>query len=799
MQDKPIQTLATGPLMVVYVPTPDLDPTLRFVLSAFRRKKDAGGSGLGAMQSLIGILSNWRVESNSYGSHVNNAGNGHHNQYESAGRATWGCICESQKVLEGAKVDHDKKMEKNEKVIDGLHGKIADLDTQEAQEESDDVEDEEVADINKNIVDANSIAPVQDDQVEDSTEQQEKESKQIEIANKKKALLKKLGAAMKEKAMVERKWRDVQAAYAAILQAITTNATSMNALLRRDQLLKLRLEHELWCPLCETFAPTPPNVQFINNSTSKDQEEWRKTYKKQKQLMQKEILGFVPADNIHVETLLHPAKHEQVKTIPGATPTKQPPTRGSMVLQSLSISMANLYHTELSPGADFYATRERVRQHLEHIVNTQCQSHFPLGTRVIVFGSSANGFGGNKSDLDMCLQLPPMRQPPPRNNQSNDNNTGANDQEQKNIWFEDGGRAAMATLAEKLESNGMQSVDTNRLSARIPVVMFHYPIPSKAAAGNDKQEGASDATDNDIPSSPTLECDISMQNPLAVLNTQLLRSFSMLDNRVPILVSIIKQWAKGRNINDPSRHTLSSYGYILMLLHFLLQLPPNSHNNTRSNQRSQQDNHNKKNHYECMFLPNLLWMDPHWEPGQPYKETPERPTRNLLSHPTEANYHVNPYFYQPKDEETLQALQSLVQKPVPTTTASIIHEVAIILSKFFRYYAFEFDYKKHVISLHSSPRRGLLDKEVKAEIDGWKLGNNISIEDPFEIFYDVAHVVKPTQFSRIRREFALAYTKIVRVCQGVGNRGTLEMDGVKKVQSGEDLIRFLCEGDPLED
>lgn len=66
-----------------------------------------------------------------------------------------------------------------------------------------------------------------------------------------------------------------------------------------------------------------------------------------------------------------------------------------------------------------------------------------------------------------------------------------------------------------------------------------------------------------------LECDISLQNNLAVANTKLLRTYGAIDPRVRILVFLIKHWAKSRHLNSPSDGTLSSYGFILCLLHFL--------------------------------------------------------------------------------------------------------------------------------------------------------------------------------------------------------------------------------------
>ena len=88
-----------------------------------------------------------------------------------------------------------------------------------------------------------------------------------------------------------------------------------------------------------------------------------------------------------------------------------------------------------------------------------------------------------------------------------------------------------------------------------------------------------------------LECDISMQNPLAVRNTELLAVYSSVDPRVGKLAYVIKHWAKRRRINNASEGTLSSYGYLLCLIHFLqTRSPP--------------------------VLPNLQKLPPEWDAGE---------------------------------------------------------------------------------------------------------------------------------------------------------------------------------------
>ena len=104
---------------------------------------------------------------------------------------------------------------------------------------------------------------------------------------------------------------------------------------------------------------------------------------------------------------------------------------------------------------------------------------------------------------------------------------------------------------------------------------------------------------------------------------------------------------------------------------------------------------------------------------------------------------VNTYFYRPN-----AALLTALQRLFPGQDLSL----GILLASFFRYFAYEFDYKRHVVSLHSTLSHGLVEREVKAELDCWRnYSAALTIEDPFETFYDVAHVLRGGYYHRIRR------------------------------------------------
>ena len=86
-------------------------------------------------------------------------------------------------------------------------------------------------------------------------------------------------------------------------------------------------------------------------------------------------------------------------------------------------------------------------------------------------------------------------------------------------------------------------------SAKVPIVKFYH--------------------------SPTrVEADISLYNVLAQENTAMLRFYAAIDERVKVLGYLTKLFAKRCDIGDASRGSLSSYAYILMLIHFLQQCEP---------------------------------------------------------------------------------------------------------------------------------------------------------------------------------------------------------------------------------
>ena len=73
-----------------------------------------------------------------------------------------------------------------------------------------------------------------------------------------------------------------------------------------------------------------------------------------------------------------------------------------------------------------------------------------------------------------------------------------------------------------------------------------------------------------------IQCDINFSNHLALHNSHLLKCYASCDPRVRQMVLFVKAWSKKRKINSPYHGTLSSYGYVLMVLHYLVNIasPP---------------------------------------------------------------------------------------------------------------------------------------------------------------------------------------------------------------------------------
>jgi terminal uridylyltransferase len=226
-----------------------------------------------------------------------------------------------------------------------------------------------------------------------------------------------------------------------------------------------------------------------------------------------------------------------------------------------------------------------------------------------------------------------------------------------------------------------------------------------------------------------IQCDINFSNALAIHNTQLLRCYYLCDPRVRLMVLFVKAWAKRRKINSAYSGTLSSYGYVLMVLHFLVNVakPP--------------------------VVPNL-------------QHAFGANNREIMAH----GYNIS--FW--SDEGHIRHLAA--QKQLTQNTEPL----GVLLRNFFHYFAAQgpqvigggFNWMKDVISIRTP--MGILSKEGKewtgaktVTIDNREVRQRylFAIEDPFELDHNVARPVTHNGIVTIRDEFR----RVWRILQFVGN------------------------------
>jgi terminal uridylyltransferase len=123
-------------------------------------------------------------------------------------------------------------------------------------------------------------------------------------------------------------------------------------------------------------------------------------------------------------------------------------------------------------------------------------------------------------------------------------------------------------LLRKLELRGKHA--SNEEEAQLVEKIKSLPDPTKISTSKARDRYQDHL---EFPKSGVgIQCDINFSAQLAIHNTLLLRCYSQCDPRVRPMILFVKHWAKVRGINTPYRGTLSSYGYVLMVLHFLVNI-----------------------------------------------------------------------------------------------------------------------------------------------------------------------------------------------------------------------------------
>ncbi|CAG7851319.1 Terminal uridylyltransferase cid1 {ECO:0000305} Short=TUTase cid1 {ECO:0000305}; {ECO:0000269/PubMed:12218190, ECO:0000269/PubMed:22751018, ECO:0000269/PubMed:22885303, ECO:0000269/PubMed:24322298, ECO:0000269/PubMed:25712096}; {ECO:0000269/PubMed:17353264, ECO:0000269/PubMed:17449726, ECO:0000269/PubMed:19430462, ECO:0000269/PubMed:22751018, ECO:0000269/PubMed:22885303, ECO:0000269/PubMed:24322298}; AltName: Full=Caffeine-induced death protein 1 {ECO:0000303/PubMed:10757807}; AltName: Full=Poly(A) polymer len=330
--------------------------------------------------------------------------------------------------------------------------------------------------------------------------------------------------------------------------------------------------------------------------------------------------------------------------------------RGGRVLPHLvELSQCLLdFVVQLLPTKEEVSVKEDVRKLLERLIRT-----IEPSSQLLSFGSTANGFELKNSDMDLCCVLDVRPETPPNASQF------------------------VLRAAQLLERETKFAVKPLP-NARIPIIKLSLqPSPS-------------------IPFG--IACDIGFENRLALENTRLLFTYAAIDpTRVRTLVLFLKLWAKRRKINSPYHGTLSSYGYALLVIFFLVHVkdPP--------------------------VLPNLQQMPP------------MRPISPSETHIDGRNV----WFF-----DDIELLRRKWQSPNTET-------IGELLLDFFRYFSRDFSYGTSVASI----RAGHLSKETKVDANkppDPREGTSLWIEDPFATDFNVGRCVTRDGLYTIRGEFMRA-------------------------------------------
>ncbi|TKR94247.1 hypothetical protein L596_008558 [Steinernema carpocapsae] len=203
----------------------------------------------------------------------------------------------------------------------------------------------------------------------------------------------------------------------------------------------------------------------------------------------------------------------------------QPPTdlfqNGQFEVSTMDVLSEQIwyFHNDITQTDGTLYRKMALKNHLHSII---CNA-FPMSGLYIV-GSSLNGFGNNSSDMDLCLMI---------TNKDLDQRTDA-------VVVLNHVMNCLIN-SELIRENGLKLI-----IAKVPILRIKFNAPY-----------------DDI------TVDLNANNAVAIKNTHLLCHYAAFDWRVRPLVSVIKEWAKRRGMNDANKSSFTSYSLVLMVVHFL--------------------------------------------------------------------------------------------------------------------------------------------------------------------------------------------------------------------------------------
>jgi DNA polymerase sigma len=165
---------------------------------------------------------------------------------------------------------------------------------------------------------------------------------------------------------------------------------------------------------------------------------------------------------------------------------------------------------------------------------------------------------------------------------------------------------------------------------------------------------------------------------LPILNTNLIRLYSLFDQRFHILGLYIKHWGKINKIHGAADNFLSSYAFLLMLINFL------------------------QNIIEPRVLPNLQKIE----------------TKEIIYEYPQNGEIIKTNIYYEEDVQKIRVYMNKINEGKENKDTA-----SQLLVKFFEYYSYYYDYYDQKVSIHKDPQ------------ECFKLSTDniaFSIDDPFD-------------------------------------------------------------------
>ncbi len=334
---------------------------------------------------------------------------------------------------------------------------------------------------------------------------------------------------------------------------------------------------------------------------------------------------------------------------------------GNLVRNEIELSSDKLSE-EIMQFCSLQETTDEIQERKEAIIN-HLKKRFNRkfsGSKLTAFGSSESGLGLKNGDIDLCLEFKGEKP-----------------------------KKVLTKIARMLREDGMEDV-TLIAHAKVPIVKF-------------------------IDSRTKIPIDISINNSLAIHNTNLLKLYNDCDVRVRPFVLSIKNWALHRGICNAAYGTFSSYAWTLIALQFLQTCNP-------------------------PILPNI-----------------QQGENRILKEVEGTTYDL-----------------TMNEEPNELIKFENKSNIGQLIINFFDQFSKEWPWEENVISLRSGKMISRKEKRweekkpklIDALIDENKLRlgkHSLPVEDPFDHLHDLSRVLRTEGVMDIREEFLRAYNVL---CDG---------------------------------